>query len=106
MSGDSIRQIQREYGVATLGGTILHNVFPLLAVFVFLLFAPGIASRKIKSLRIGGPGKVVYFLGPAGYGKSLTAVWINQVNLVNALVFLARIVTGVLIRILGIGFSV
>jgi hypothetical protein len=48
MSRQSIRKVQREYSVAALRGPVLYNIFPLLAVFVFLFFVPGIAGCEIK----------------------------------------------------------
>ena len=47
----------------------------------------------------------MHFLGSAGDGKSLTTTRINQINLVNPFVFLARIIIGV-IRFFSVGFSI
>ena len=47
--------IHFENGVAAFSGAVLHDVFPLLLVIIFLSLAPGLAGREVDFLRVRGP---------------------------------------------------
>src|SRR5205807_3993832 len=70
-----------EESVAAFGGAILHDVFPLLSVVVFLGFGPGVAGGEVESVRIGGPGESVDFFLTLGYRNGFAAGWRDQVDL-------------------------
>ena len=52
--------VEGEHGVAAFGGAVLDYVLPLLLVFVFLSFGPGVARGEIDGVRVGGPGEAVH----------------------------------------------
>src|ERR1700757_395928 len=59
MAGDGCGHVEGEDRVAAFGGAVLHDIFPLLLVFVFLVFAPGLAGGVVDGLRVRGPGESV-----------------------------------------------
>ncbi len=81
MAGERGRQIENENRVAALGGAVLHHVFPVLAVFVFLRFAPGLAGGEVNGLRIRRPGKVVHAFFSLRDGEGFAAAGRDQVDL-------------------------
>ncbi len=91
VTGESGGQVERENGIAALGGAILHNIFPIFLVIVFLRLAPGLAGGEVDGLRIHGPRKGVDLFFALGHGKGLAAVGRNEVELAGGLVFGNRI---------------
>src|SRR5258707_3893554 len=73
--------VKGEEGVAGFGGAILHDVFPLFPVVVFLGFSPRVARGEVESARVGGPGEGMHFFLALGYGNGFTAGGRNQVDL-------------------------
>ena len=74
-------KIEREDGIAALGGAILHDVFPVFLVVVFLRLAPGLAGGEVDRLRSLGPGKCVDILVSLGHGEGFAAVGGDEVDL-------------------------
>ncbi len=64
--GESGRNVEGEESVAAFGGAILHDVFPLLSVVVFLGFGPRVARGEVDGVRVGGPGEGVDFFFTLG----------------------------------------
>ncbi len=81
VAGESVGHVEREDRVAALGGAILHDIFPLFLVIVFLLLAPGLARGEVDGLRIGRPGKCVNFFFALGDGEGFAAAGRDQVDL-------------------------
>ena len=100
MAGQGGGQVEREDGVAALGGAILHHVFPLFFVVVFLLLAPGLAGGEVNGLRIRRPGKRVDLFFALGDGKGFAAAGRDQVDL-RGLAFRIRIRVGVRIGVIA-----
>ena len=99
VAGESGRQVEREDGVAALGGAILHNIFPRFLVIVFLRLGPGLASGEVDRLRIGRPGEGVDIFFSLSHRESFAAVGRDEVNLGGGFVFRVRTGVGVRIRI-------
>ncbi len=68
------RKIKSEDGVAALRGTILHNIFPLFLVIVFLRLAPRVARGEVNGLRIRRPGEGVDFFFSLRHGERFATV--------------------------------
>src|SRR5215471_10885664 len=85
MAGDRLSQFQRKNRVTALGGAVLHYIFPLLLVFVLLLFGPRLAHGVVDGLGIRRPGKAVDVLFPLRDWKGLAAPGRDQVDLARVL---------------------
>ena len=95
-----VRQVEREESVAALGGAILHHIFPLFFVVIFLLLAPGLAGRKVNGLRIRRPRKRVDLFFALGDSKGFAAAGRDQIDL-RGLAFRIRIRVGVRIGVIA-----
>src|SRR5579871_3760078 len=93
--GERCRDIEREDGVATLGGAVLHNILPLLLVIIFLLLGPGLAGGVINRLRIGRPGEGVNVFFSLRDLNGFAAVGRNQVELAGGFIFRVGIGVGI-----------
>ena len=81
-------KIEREDGIAALGGAILHDIFPVFLVIVFLRLAPGLAGGEVDRVRILGPGKCVDILVSLSHGEGFAAVGGDEVDLAAGFVSL------------------
>ena len=95
VAGEGGRQIEGEDRVAAFGGAILHDIFPLFLVVVFLRLAPGLARGEVDGLRIGRPGERVDVFFSLRHGEGFAAVGRDQIDLAGGFVFRVGIRIGV-----------
>ncbi len=96
---DGCRHVEREDRVAAFGGAVLHDVFPLLLVFILLLFAPGLARGEVDGLRIRGPGEGVDVFFSFRDRESFAAVRRDEIDLAD---FVFRVGVGIgVVALLG-----
>ena len=81
--GESGGHVESEDCVAAFGGAILHDVFPLFLVIVFLGLGPRVAGGEVEGVRIGGPGKRVDFFLTLSQRNGFAAGGGNQVDLAD-----------------------
>ncbi len=62
--GERDAHVEGKDCVAAFGCAVLHDIFPLFLVVVFLGLGPRVAGGEVDSLRVGGPGKGMHFLLP------------------------------------------
>jgi hypothetical protein len=79
--------IEGEQRVAALGRAILTDVFPFLAIIVFLRFGPGVASGEVERVGIRRPGEGMDFFFALRDGEGFAAVGRDQIDLADFVVF-------------------
>ena len=106
MVGESSGNVEGEDGVAALGGAILHDIFPLFLVIVFLGLGPRVARGEIDRAGIGGPGERMDFFLTLSQRDGFAAGGRDDVELAYFFVAVFVIVVGIGIRIFsGGGFA-
>src|SRR5579863_6840173 len=102
---DRACQVESIDCVSTLGGSILHHIFPFFLVGVLLLLVPGIAGGEIDGARVSGPRKIVdVFFSPSDW-ESLATAGRNQVDLAGVAAFFFAL-GGSLVVIIAVGIRI